>query len=674
MKKYSLFAQYLVGILALAGCGGNSTPPPTNISFNPAASITLDVGQSAPITATASGGQANQGFDWTLRCQRVCGSITPHTANGAPATYTATTQPSSESVTIFATLTGTTNAGGTSATVSLPPTVATTGAITAATLGSPYSLQLAANDGAGNLTWALGGGTSLPDSLTLSGTGMITGTPSGTSGTFKFNVHVTDSGNPPQTSPDVQLSITVGAAPNSVSLSQNTAVVALNGTTKFTATVTNGQPGGNVDWTLTLNGVACTGTECGSVSSSTTASGSPTTYTAPANVPSANVSLIATTVSGNPPASAAATITITAHGFFPTGSMGASRESHTATLLDFGSQLTNGKVLVTGGVDSNKQVLSSAELFDPANGTFTPTKGSMNAARAFHTATLLNDGTVLVTGGLDGNTELATAEIFDPESGTFTPTKGAMESPQAHHVATLLKDGTVLITGESYSVANLGTSELFDPASGMFTPTKGSMSTARPSHAATLLDHGAAITNGQVLLTGGETATAELFDPVSGSFTSTGTMESKRSNHTATLLNDGTVLVTGGDGVTRNPTGAVSAKAELFNPTSGIFTPTNGNLTTPRANHTATLLDDGTVVLAGGWDLIDFSVFNRSGTVNYLATAEVFDPASGLFALTVEMTTPRVFHTATLLKDGRVLMTGGADSSGAPLATAELFQ
>jgi len=197
MKKYSLFAQYLVGILALAGCGGNSTPPPTNISFNPAASITLDVGQSAPITATASGGQANQGFDWTLRCQRVCGSITPHTANGAPATYTATTQPSSESVTIFATLTGTTNAGGTSATVSLPPTVATTGAITAATLGSPYSLQLAANDGAGNLTWALGGGTSLPDSLTLSGTGMITGTPSGTSGTFKFNVHVTDSGNPP---------------------------------------------------------------------------------------------------------------------------------------------------------------------------------------------------------------------------------------------------------------------------------------------------------------------------------------------------------------------------------------------------------------------------------------------------------------------------------------------
>ena len=142
-----------------------------------------------------------------------------------------------------------------------------------ATLGTSYSLQLGANGGAGALAWALGSGTSLPDTLALSATGMITGTPTGTSGTFNFKVHVTDSGNPQLTSPDVQLTITVAAPPISVGVLPTSAYVELNGSTNFVATVTNDQPTGNVDWTLTLNGSACTVTECGSVSPISTASG-----------------------------------------------------------------------------------------------------------------------------------------------------------------------------------------------------------------------------------------------------------------------------------------------------------------------------------------------------------------------------------------------------------------
>ena len=221
---------------------------------------------------------------------------------------------------------------------------------------------------------------------------MITGTPTGTGGSFNFKVHVTDSGSPQLTSSDVQLSLTVGAPPISVSLSETSAFVVLNGLKNFIATVLYDPQNGNVDWTLSLNGMPCTITVCGSISPATTASGAPTTYTAPASAPSANITLTATTVDGTPPATSSAAITVSAHGFIATGSMATARYRHTATVL------TDGKMLVTGGQGSNNAPLATAELFDPTSGTFTATKGGLGTARTMHTATLLSDGKVLVMG------------------------------------------------------------------------------------------------------------------------------------------------------------------------------------------------------------------------------------------------------------------------------------
>jgi len=99
--------------------------------------------------------------------------------------------------------------------------------------------------------------------------------------------------------------------------------------------------------------------------------------------------------------------------FRPTGSLSAARESHTATLLP------DGKVLVAGGYNSS--YLSSAELYNPSNGTWTAT-GSMAAARGSHTATLLPDGRVLVAGDYNGSSYLSSAELYDPSNGTWTAT------------------------------------------------------------------------------------------------------------------------------------------------------------------------------------------------------------------------------------------------------------
>jgi hypothetical protein len=117
------------------------------------------------------------------------------------------------------------------------------------------------------------------------------------------------------------------------------------------------------------------------------------------------------------------------------------------------------------------------------------------------------------------------------------------------------------------------------------------------------------------------------------------------------------VLVTGG----LDSTGNAIATAELFDLNSQSFTPTKGNMETPRAFQTATLLKDGTVLVTGG----------NNGT-GPLATAELYDPTAGTFSPTGSMGAARQSHTATLLNDGTVLVTGG--TNGAPLASAERYQ
>jgi hypothetical protein len=507
---------------------------------------------------------------------------------------------------------------------------------------------------------------------------MITGTPTGTSGSFNFKVHVTDSGSPQLTSPDVQLSITVGATPISVSLSETSALVVLKGSKIFMATVLNDQQNGNVDWTLTLNNMPCTVTVCGSVSPATTASGAPTTYTAPASAPSTKITLTATTVDGTPPATSSAAITVSAHGFTATGSMATTRFRHTATLLN------DGRVFVTGGG------AAISELFDPKNDAFssTPSAGTTGG----QTATLLKNGKVLLTGG-------GAAEIFDPISGTFTPTKGAMVSTRTAYTATLLSDGKVLVVGGGEPASSVGTvpgslstAELFDPATEIFSST-GSMAFARSGHTATLLKDGKVLilggtvyvtipTSGRGIVWQESLDTAEIFDPTSGTFSQTGSLGTARTAHTATLLNNGNVLVTGGldyGVVSGGPREIALSSSELFDPAKGSFAP-SANMSTTRAGHSATVQSDGTVLVAGGVTVVGRTALTAF-LIQSLDSAELFDPTGSTFTQTGNMETPRSYHTSTLLQDGRVLVTGGVDyivqsppQVSPVLSTAELYQ
>jgi WD40 repeat protein len=324
--------------------------------------------------------------------------------------------------------------------------------------------------------------------------------------------------------------------------------------------------------------------------------------------------------------------------------------------------LPNGKVLVTGGYNGNVDS-ATAELYDPASGTWTAT-GSLATRREQHTATLLPNGKVLVVGGIDFFTDVASAELYDPASGTWTAA-GSLTFARRSHTTTLLPNGKVLVAGGFADVLGyignpLASAELYDPATGTWTST-GSLASARFQHTATLLP------NGTVLVAGGDNygnnrqgilTSAELYDPASGTWTSAGRLASVRYQHTATLLGNGNVLVTGGSNGNVN-----LATAELYDPASGAWTAT-GSLAATRRNHTGTSLPTGKVLVAGG-------IYNSSGGA--LASAELYEPASGTWITTGSLTTAREYHTATLLPNGKVLVAGGIDGNSC-LASAELYE
>jgi hypothetical protein len=338
----------------------------------------------------------------------------------------------------------------------------------------------------------------------------------------------------------------------------------------------------------------------------------------------------------------------------PTGGLNAARDYHTMTLLN------NGAVLVAGGFGPPAQggsPLSSAEIYNPTSGGFTTT-GSLNTSRYYHTATILPNGEVLVAGGAGGPTggDLSSAELYNPTTGSFAYTTGSMTVAHYGAAAAPLNNGLVLITGGNNAGSPSSVGDLYNPATGTFAATTGSMTAARIYHTATLLS------NGLVLITGGGNnsntalATAELYNPATETFTATsGTMTTARSNHSAILLPNGMVLISGGTGATGN----VLSSAELFNPATGTFAAT-GSMMTARWGYGSALLNDGTVLVAGG-----------NGSSSQLATTEVYNYSTRQFTSSTSMTAAG-HHVAAKLNDGNVLLAGGYNGT-TWLSTAELY-
>ncbi len=283
-----------------------------------------------------------------------------------------------------------------------------------------------------------------------------------------------------------------------------------------------------------------------------------------------------------------------------------------------------------------------------------PLNGSGNAT--FTTALLSSTSPHSITVAFIGNADFSASVTSSPVSQVV--------GPRASTTAVSVSPGTVPVGAPSTVMVTvtdtLPTGSTGTP--GAFALTSKILNVGRTGHAAALLP------NGTVLIAGGEDASsnvlnsAEIYDPVARTFTSlTGAGQSlttPRVNATATLLNNGTVLIAGGssDGTAN---GALT-NAEIYDPVAGTFTLLGNNLTTPRTNATATLFYNGTawaVLIAGGQ--------NSTGPLN---TTETYDPTHQTFTVSSGLlSVARYGHTATLLASGKILMAGGAGLSSAEL-------
>ncbi|CAF1445319.1 unnamed protein product [Adineta steineri] len=281
--------------------------------------------------------------------------------------------------------------------------------------------------------------------------------------------------------------------------------------------------------------------------------------------------------------------------------------SNTTTTAE--NQLTNSFTTKTSTTNNNIHTSTSTQL------VFWNIDTPLNTGRSNFGSVLLANGQVLVAGGLlNSNTDYSGTEVYT-SIGWQVAT--SMTGPRDFHTVTAFANNTKVLAAGSAGISGKQTAEVYNIVNNRWALTSVNMSSSRYSHTATLLS------NGQILIAGGSNASgisiseAELYIPSSNSFINTTNMNIARCCFTSTLLSDrSTVLVTGG-----------------------------------RAYHAVVLLNDGTVLIAGG----------GSGTPNAYSSAEIYNATTQNFIAVGSMQYRRGGLTLTLLPSGKVLAIGGAD-------------
>jgi len=365
-------------------------------------------------------------------------------------------------------------------------------------------------------------------------------------------------------------------------------------------------------------------------------------------------------------------------GFSSTGPLASARAFASALRLE------DGRVFIAGGLGSEDasaqgtgataRALSSVERFDPlaanGHGAFSAAPGLLAARSAAATAVLAN-GSVLLAGGIgDNDNRLASTELYDPDQTPAARPAMNLSTPRGNAAIARLADGRVLIAGGDQRAGRaVSSAELFLPAGlgrAALAVSSGSMQTPRAFASRVRMP------DGSVLVAGGRAGTTldsiERFDPRTRAFAAAGKLQSARTAAAAALLPDGTALIAGG----LDASGAPLASAELLSLQAGqVRSTSSAPLLSPRAFAGSVRLPDGRVLVVGG--------DGHEGDGGALASAELFDPRAqqagkrGAFVPAGAMGTARSDPMLSLLPDGRVLVAGGLSSSGAPLASAEIF-
>lgn len=303
--------------------------------------------------------------------------------------------------------------------------------------------------------------------------------------------------------------------------------------------------------------------------------------------------------------------------------------------------LADGRVLAAGGASSDGGApIASAEIYDPASGTWAVT-GSLSTGRSAFTLSALTLASglpgAIAIGGQGPDVALDGTELYDPIAGSWLPGP-PLPVASAAHAALQLGDASILVAGGTSRASSrlVANASRWEPA--------GSLLADEPGASLTLLDDGSA------LLVGPNSPRAQRYRPAERVWVPSGEPAIARSGHSATRLLDGQVLLVGG---------SPSQRAELFDPTRQRFRFTGGT-SEAHARHSATLLADGRVAIVGG------------ASPDGAGGAELYEPTWGVWTPGPGTTTPRAEHRAERLGDGRVLVFGGVDA-GAVLPSAELL-